>query len=118
MLIRARPNSSCGHFNVSAAALARLTWRRMNALTPRLSAYLERLGIPELPPPTPAGLAALARAQSAAIAFESLDAVAGVPISIAPEKIVEKILGRGRGGYCFELNGLFGLALEIAGFRF
>ena len=79
--------------------------------------YLARLGLTALPAPTAAGLRELVRAQLRAVAFENLDVLAGRPISVAPADIVAKILGRGRGGYCFELNGLLGLALTAAGFQ-
>jgi N-hydroxyarylamine O-acetyltransferase len=36
-------------------------------------------------------------------------------VSLVPEDIVHKIVGRGRGGYCYEVNGLFALALEALG---
>ncbi len=89
----------------------------MNALELHLPKYLNRVGLSALPPVTPAGLNSLVIAQSHALTFENLDVLAGIPISIAPEAILEKILSRGRGGYCFELNGLLALALESAGFR-
>lgn len=33
-----------------------------------------------------------------------------------PESLVDKLIARPRGGYCFELNGLFALALAAIGF--
>lgn len=35
-----------------------------------------------------------------------------------PSDIVEKIVKQNRGGYCYELNGLFSLALEAIGFEY
>lgn len=71
----------------------------------------------ELPPSTARGLGDLVRAQSLSIAFENLDVLAGRPVQLEPEAIFDKILLRGRGGYCFELNGLLACALESAGFQ-
>jgi N-hydroxyarylamine O-acetyltransferase len=88
----------------------------MNSLESHLPKYLKRVDLAALPPVTATGLNTLVVAQTRALTFENLDVLAGVPISIAPEAIIEKILVRGRGGYCFELNGLLALALETAGF--
>lgn len=46
------------------------------------------------------------------IPFENIDVLKGVEISMQPEKIVDKLIHQQRGGYCFELNGLFALALQ------
>jgi N-hydroxyarylamine O-acetyltransferase len=35
-----------------------------------------------------------------------------------PEDIVQKIVYDGRGGYCYELNGLFAMALEALSFEY
>lgn len=80
-------------------------------------AYLRRIGLKALPDPTSQGLCTLVRAQSLAIPFENLDVLAGIPIRLDRAAIVDKILTRGRGGYCYELNGLMVQALEAAGFE-
>ena len=49
------------------------------------------------------------------VSFENLDVQAGKIVSLVPEEIVEKILVRNRGGYCYEVNGLFAMALEELG---
>ncbi len=49
------------------------------------------------------------------VPFENLDVQAGKVVSLLPEDIVEKILKRHRGGYCYEVNGLFSMALEALG---
>lgn len=49
------------------------------------------------------------------VPFENLDVQAGKVISLVPEDIVEKIVHRRRGGYCYEVNGLFAMALEALG---
>ncbi len=57
------------------------------------------------------------RAQLFSVAFENLDVQAGKIVSLVPEQIVDKIIGQGRGGYCYEVNGLFAMALQALGFR-
>lgn len=52
------------------------------------------------------------------IPFENLDVMAKKEISLVPEKIVEKILENKRGGYCYEVNALFAMALEAIGFQY
>lgn len=51
------------------------------------------------------------------IPYENLDIVNGIPLSIEPEVIYDKIIERRRGGYCFELNGLLGWFLRELGFK-
>jgi N-hydroxyarylamine O-acetyltransferase len=51
------------------------------------------------------------------IAYENLDILANKPISLAPDALYDKIVVRGRGGYCFELNGLLTYMLREMGFR-
>lgn len=80
------------------------------------SAYLARLGLTQWPALTPEGLAELVCAQSRAICFENLDTLSDTPVDVSLAAIVDKLLIRGRGGYCFELNGLLGAALQAAGF--
>lgn len=82
-----------------------------------LDAYLARIGLVELPPPTAEGLRELVRAQVLGIAFENLDVLAGIPVRLDEIAVDNKILGNRRGGYCYELNGLLARALRIAGFE-
>lgn len=60
-------------------------------------------------------LHALMRHQLFAIPFENLDVLAGKIVSLAPDDIADKLLTPGRGGYCYEVNGLFAMALEALG---
>lgn len=81
-----------------------------------LAAYLERIGWNAAVEPTPATLVALHRHQVFALPFENLDPLAGRPVSLVPADLVRKLIRDRRGGYCFELNGLFLLALRSIGF--
>ncbi len=52
-----------------------------------------------------------------AVPFENLDIHLGRSISLDLETLYRKIVLGRRGGYCFELNGLFARLLESIGFR-
>ncbi|MCL2056474.1 MAG: arylamine N-acetyltransferase [Oscillospiraceae bacterium] len=51
------------------------------------------------------------------VPYENLDILAGVPISMDADDLYDKIVERRRGGYCFELNGLYGWLLTWLGFQ-
>lgn len=82
-----------------------------------LSAYLARIGLPRPPAPDAAGLAALQAAQLAAIAFEDITAFLGRVPDLDPAAVWRRLVADRLGGWCFELNGLFGRALAALGFR-
>ena len=48
--------------------------------------------------------------------FENLDVIRKVPIYLNLQRIYEKIVSRKRGGYCYELNGLFNWLLTELGY--
>lgn len=87
------------------------------ALGPPAEAYLERIG--HRGPVTPSAdvLRALHRAHLATVPFENfdvhLDAV--VPLDVAT--ILDKVVARRRGGYCYELNAAFAALLRALGFQ-
>lgn len=80
--------------------------------------YLERIGVdwPTAASPTLDRLATLQRRHLLSVPFENLDIVAGRPIALAPAAFFEKVVARGRGGFCYELNGLFAWLLDALGF--
>ncbi|WP_414833045.1 arylamine N-acetyltransferase family protein [Afifella sp. YEN Y35] len=80
-----------------------------------LETYLARIGLSQ-GPATLEGLTALQRAQMATIAFEDIEPYLGIVPDLSPNAIWQKLVIRRRGGYCFELNGLFGAALKALGF--
>ncbi len=49
--------------------------------------------------------------------FENLSIYLDEPIVLTEEALLEKIVDRRRGGFCYELNGLFGMALAALGFE-
>jgi arylamine N-acetyltransferase len=68
--------------------------------------YLPVLGVTRPAAPTAEELWALNRAQVERVAYETLDHQLGRPTGIGAAESVARIL-RGRGGYCFHLNGAF-----------
>lgn len=81
-----------------------------------LSAYLTRIGVRSPTNPDLATLRALHRAHSEAIPFENLDIQMGRPIELDAASLQASLVSRRRGGYCFQQNGLFRLALTEVGF--
>jgi N-hydroxyarylamine O-acetyltransferase len=81
-----------------------------------VAAYLTRIGATRPAAPTSAALTALHRAHVRSVPFEDYDIHTGVAISLEPAALERKIVRRRRGGYCYELNGLFGALLRELGF--
>jgi N-hydroxyarylamine O-acetyltransferase len=81
-----------------------------------LDAYLARIGLDHRPPATLAGLTAIHRAHLTAISYENIDVQLGRPVGIERPAIYDKIVGRRRGGWCYEMNGILGWALGELGF--
>ncbi len=75
-----------------------------------VDAYLERIGATRADP-----LAALHTAHVCSVPFEDYDIHQGIPISLDVGDIFDKVVRRGRGGFCYELNGLFGALLRAMG---
>jgi N-hydroxyarylamine O-acetyltransferase len=82
-----------------------------------LAAYFARIGYTGPADPTLPVLRALVAHQSAAIAFENLDPIAGKPPALDLVSLQAKMVSGGRGGYCFEQNTLLKGALDTIGFR-
>ncbi len=81
-----------------------------------LSAYFNRIDYYGVPKADVETLRALSRAHVDAIPFDPLDVQLGAPVTRAPEAAFDKIVSRKRGGWCYEMNGLFAWALEEIGF--
>ncbi len=78
--------------------------------------YLAKLGM-EVQTPSRDYLDNLVRAHLCTIPFENLSVTLwNEPVSIEPQRLIDKLLHKKRGGYCFELNGLFHLLLRALGF--
>lgn len=86
------------------------------SLTPtQRTAYLERIGVEPPSAPTPEALSTLHRAHLMTVPFENLDiGVRHIRLDLAG--LFDKIVGERRGGYCYELNGLFAALLRSVGY--
>jgi N-hydroxyarylamine O-acetyltransferase len=81
-----------------------------------LDAYFRRIDYSGARELTVAVLDAVMRAHLAAIPFENLDQQLGRRVTRDLSSVFEKVVGRRRGGWCFEQNGLLGSALQTIGF--
>jgi N-hydroxyarylamine O-acetyltransferase len=81
------------------------------------TAYLERLGYRGPLAPTVETLRALHVAHLLAVPFENLSIHWGEPVVLSDDALFEKIVVRRRGGFCYELNGLFAALLRALGFE-
>ncbi|MEU9080491.1 arylamine N-acetyltransferase [Kitasatospora sp. NPDC004745] len=87
-------------------------------LTPdRRAAYLDRIALPDPGAPSPEALARLQLAHLRAVPFENLSIHLGEPIVLEPGLLVDKVVTRRRGGFCYELNGAFAELLRSLGYR-
>lgn len=80
------------------------------------SAYLERIGIKAVKHPDRAFLSLLQENHLLHVPFENLDIPLNRPIRISLPAFYKKIVEQRRGGFCYELNGLFDWLLRECGF--
>lgn len=88
----------------------------MNDTALDLEAYLARIGYAGPRAATLEALSALHALHPAAIPFENLDPLLGAAPALNLEALQAKLVRGGRGGYCYEHNGLFRAVLEALGF--
>lgn len=91
----------------------------MHATNFQLDLYLKRIGFEGNAAADSATVKALMQRQLRSVPFENLDVQAKKVVSLVPEEIVSKIIGAEgtarRGGYCYEVNALFAMALTALG---
>ncbi|MDP9364037.1 MAG: arylamine N-acetyltransferase [Chloroflexota bacterium] len=80
------------------------------------AAYLTRIGFVGDAPPTRRTLRNLHLAHLRSVPFEDLDVHLKRPIRLDEAALFDKIVRRRRGGFCYELNGLFSALLRALGF--
>ena len=80
-----------------------------------LTDFCERIGLRSCPASL-AGLRDLQAALMHAVAFENTDPLLGKVPDLADHAICNKLIESRRGGYCLELNGLLGAALQAMDF--
>lgn len=91
----------------------------MKTTTPPLTfePYLKRLGLRKRLKPNLANLGRLQKAHVLQIPFENLDIHAQIPIELDIQRIYNKVILNKRGGFCYELNGLFYELLSHLGYQ-
>lgn len=84
----------------------------------RVKQYAARIGVelPEEIRPDYNLLRRLHFAHCTTVPYENLDILRGVPLSLDIDRLFEKVVEQRRGGYCFELNGLFAWLLRRLGY--
>jgi N-hydroxyarylamine O-acetyltransferase len=82
-----------------------------------VKAYLERINYRGPLAPDAETLRGLHVAHMLSVPFENLSIHAGEPIVLEDEALFAKIVGRRRGGFCYEDNGLFAALLRALGFE-
>jgi len=82
-----------------------------------LGAYFDRVGYAGPGQASLDTLRALHALHPAAIPFENLDPLLGRRVRLDLDSVQRKLLVSGRGGYCYEQNGLFAAVLTALGFR-
>ena len=81
-----------------------------------VDAYLQRIGFEGRIAPNLQTLEQLHLAHLLTVPFENLDIHLGRKIRVSREAAFKKIVGEQRGGFCYELNGLFSELLGELGF--
>ena len=79
--------------------------------------YLQRISYNSEVEPTALTLRKLHLAHLRSVPFENLDIYLKRPIELDLNAFFEKIVGRNRGGFCYELNGLFAQLLKNLGYN-
>lgn len=82
-----------------------------------VQAYLNRINYDGPLEPTAETLRQLHLAHLLTVPFENLSIHAHEPIVLKDEALFRKIVTRRRGGFCYELNGLFAALLRALGFE-
>ncbi len=81
--------------------------------------YFHRIGLEwsENLIPDGALLRKLQFAHCTTVPYENLDIMRGIPLSLEDDALYEKVVTRKQGGFCFELNGIFGWLLRQLGYE-
>ncbi|MBA4182475.1 MAG: arylamine N-acetyltransferase [Acidobacteria bacterium] len=82
-----------------------------------INAYLKHIKYRGSLAPTAETLRGLQAAHLLAVPFENLSIHAKQPIVLEDDALFTKVVEHGRGGFCYELNGLFAALLRALGFR-
>ncbi|MEU6197493.1 arylamine N-acetyltransferase [Streptomyces sp. NPDC047061] len=83
----------------------------------QIGAYLHRLGADRPARPTAEALRELHLRHLRTVPFENLSIHLGEEIVLDGKQLLDKVVGAGRGGFCYELNGAFSVLLTALGFE-
>ena len=82
-----------------------------------VQSYFQRLGFADAGRHDLGWLERLHEQHLLKVPFENLDIGRGVPIVLVEEQILDKVVTKGRGGFCYELNAAFSWLLRELGVR-
>ncbi|MFI6803455.1 arylamine N-acetyltransferase [Streptomyces luteogriseus] len=82
----------------------------------QVDAYLRRLGADHPAWPTVDALRELHLRHLRTVPFENLSIHLGEEIVLEEKRLLDKVVGARRGGFCYELNGSFGALLAALGY--
>ena len=82
----------------------------------QVDAYLRRIGVAHPAWPTADVLRELHLRHLQTVPFENLSIHLGEEIVLEEDRLLDKVVGAHRGGFCYELNGAFGALLGALGF--
>ncbi|MFF7485441.1 arylamine N-acetyltransferase [Streptomyces luteogriseus] len=82
----------------------------------QVDAYLRRLGAEHPAWPTVDALRELHLRHLRTVPFENLSIHLGEEIVLEEKRLLDKVVGARRGGFCYELNGCFGALLAALGY--
>ncbi len=82
-----------------------------------ISQYLQRIRYEGSLSPTLPTLRELHKSHLLTVPFENLDIHYRTPIKLEVPRVFEKVVANHRGGFCYELNGLFYELLQALGFE-
>lgn len=85
----------------------------------KVEKYFKRIGLemPETIVPNAELLKKLHFAHCTTVPYENLDIIRGIPLKLDDEGLYQKVVEEGKGGYCFELNGIFAWLLRQLGYK-
>lgn len=93
-------------------------WRETEVMdSTQVDALLRRLGAERPARPTADALRELQLRHLRTVPFENLSIHLGEEIVLTEDRLLDKVVGARRGGFCYELNGLFGALLTALGFE-
>jgi N-hydroxyarylamine O-acetyltransferase len=91
--------------------------KEMFSVELNLKTYLSRIGYEGSLDVTEDTLSQLQSRHLHTVPYENFDILNGIPLSLEIDDLFKKIVVQHRGGYCFELNALFGWLLQEMGFK-